>query len=204
MKTIYIPIGSNCFITQYLRTNGLRMEAFPFDWNCSSLKSVYEALNNNFESFLDNIYIGEMTKRFYFEENEKCISDINNLFTHNQFIYPVICKKYSILFPHDYKSIDDKTLESVKEKYKRRIDRFNYYINQDTTTVKVILIYSNIDFILNDWQKSVYNTSGIDVKSLSTNNLIYIDKIKNMYKDKEYISVISFKELKKNTNIKIK
>jgi hypothetical protein len=93
MKNIYIPIGSNCFITQYLRTNGLRMEAFPFDWNCSSLKSVYEALNNNFESFLDNIYIGEITKRFYFEENEKCIYNINNLFTHNEFIYPVICKK---------------------------------------------------------------------------------------------------------------
>ncbi len=193
MENIYIPIGSNCFITQYLRRYGLRMEAFPFDWNCSSLKSVYEALNNNFESFLENIYVGEITKRFYFEENENHISDV---ISHNEFIYPVICKKYLILFPHDYKSIDDKTLESVKEKYKRRINRLNYYINNVGINVKVTLVYSNIDFVLNDWQKSVYNDCGIDIKLLTDNNIIYINKIKNMFKDHDNISVISFEELK--------
>jgi hypothetical protein len=62
------------------------------------------------------------------------------------------------------------------------------------------LIYSNIDFVLNDWQKSVYNESGIDIKSLKDDNIIYVNKIKNMYKDKEHISVISLEELKKNRN----
>lgn len=60
---IYIPIGSNCEVSHILRNNNLRLFAFP-------LKFVYKMLINNFDFFLDNIYIGEKVNRLYFDDNE--------------------------------------------------------------------------------------------------------------------------------------
>ena len=183
---IYIPIGSNCEVSFFLQNNNLRNVAFPFDWNCSSLKSIYEILLNNFDSFLDDIFIGEAVNRLYFEELEQGLTKIDN-----EFIYPVICKKYLILFPHDYKEVDNDALVIVKQKYKRRIERFNTYINRDD--LEIIMIYCNIDFNLNDWQKSVYNKFEIDIQK---ENSIYLDKIKEFYKDKPNIKIISLEEFK--------
>ena len=115
--TIFIPIGSNCEISHYLKRNKLRNYAYPFDWNCSSLEMTYNILNNNFNNFLDDIYIGEPINRLYFDDN-----DDNNLIISKEKIYPVICKKYKILFPHDYNLIDKNNIINIKKKYERRIE----------------------------------------------------------------------------------
>jgi len=189
MKKIYIPIGSNCEIAHYLRNKNIRFEAFPFDWNCASLKSVYELIKNNFEYFLDDCLIGKKIKRLYFFEDEKLIIS-------DEYIYPVICKKYLILFPHDYNNIDYKNLYMIKEKYKRRIERFNNYIRMND--LKIIMVYNNLKFNLNDWQRSVYEDLKININDLQDSNYEYLQKIRDIYKDKN-IAIISLDELKKIT-----
>lgn len=185
---IYIPIGSNCEVSHFLRTNNMRTCAFPFDWNCAPLKSVYNILVNNFDFFLEDIFIGERIHRLYFDDNEHGETKIDN-----EFIYPVICKKYLILLPHDYKSIDEESLVNVKQKYKRRIDRFNNYISR--SDLEIIMVFCNICFNLNEWQKSVYDTFNIDTKLLQMENDIYIDKIKDLYKEKHNIKIISLSDI---------
>lgn len=178
---IYIPIGSNCEISHILRNNNLRLFAFPFDWNCAPLKSVYKMLINNFDFFLDNIYIGEKVNRLCFHDNE------TETKISKDFIYPVICKKYLILLPHDYQSVDEQSLENVKQKYKKRIERRN--------DLEIELIFNNIDFNLNEWQKSVYDKFNIDTELLKKDNEIYIEKIKELYKDHENIKIKSLEEI---------
>ncbi len=187
METIFIPIGSNCSVAYFLRKFNLRHIAFPFDWNCSSLKSIVEVLSNNFEGFLENLFIGEKTNRLYFNEDD------NNLKISNDFIYPIICKKYNILFPHDFNKIDDNALLEVKQKYYKRIQRFNDIISMNN--IKIVLVYSNIDFILNDFQYNVYEQYNFDILTLQNNNKMYIDKILEIYKNKPNISIMSLDEL---------
>jgi len=185
---IYIPIGSNCDISHFLRANNLRFCAFPFDWNCASLQSIYNILINNFNLFLEDIYIGERIHRLYIDDTGQDETNIEK-----EFIYPVICKKYLILLPHDYKSIDNEHLVKIKQKYEKRIERFNNYINNNE--LELIMLYCNINFNLNEWQKSVYNKFNIDTKLLQKDNNIYIDKIKEYYKDKKNITILSFCDL---------
>lgn len=47
-----IPLGINCDISHYLRTNGLRATAFPFDWNVTPIQAAVELIRNDFEKFL--------------------------------------------------------------------------------------------------------------------------------------------------------
>lgn len=108
------------------------------------------------------------------------------------FIYPVICKKYLILLHHDYQSVDEQSLENVKQKYKKRIERFNNYIRRND--LEIVMIFNNIDFNLNEWQKSVYDKFNIDIELLKKDNEIYIERIKELYKDHENIKIKSLEE----------
>jgi hypothetical protein len=184
---IYIPIGSNCEIAHFLKSKNLRFFAFPFDWNCAPLKSIYNLLLNNFDLFLENIFIGERIHRLYFDDNE------TETKIEKDFIYPVICKKYLILFPHDYKSMDHQSLADVKQKYKKRIERFNNTMSNDE--LEIVMVYCNIDFNLNEWQKSVYDKFIIDTELLKKDNDIFIDKIKKFYNYKKNFQIISLEEL---------
>lgn len=110
------------------------------------------------------------------------------------YIYPVICKKYLVLLPHDYKSVDDTALAKVKQMYKSRCERFNSYINSD---LEICLIYCNIDYNLNSWQKSVYAMFSIDISILQKENHFYLGKIKELYKAHSNITVIAFEDYAK-------
>lgn len=91
-NTKFIPIGSNCEISWYLKKINKRIEAYPFDWNCCSLQMLYNVLLNNFSDFLTDIFIGTKVNRMYFDETGE------NLIVSNEEIYPVMCKKYNIIF----------------------------------------------------------------------------------------------------------
>ena len=97
---IYIPIGSNCYTSSYLRKHKMRHIAYPFDWNCASLEMVYNVLINDFEDFLNDIFIGTKINRLYLGDGD------DNLIVSHEKIFPIICKKYNILFPHDFNKID--------------------------------------------------------------------------------------------------
>jgi hypothetical protein len=146
-----------------------------------SFKICIQKLINNFDFFLDNIFIGEKINRLCFHDNE------TETKISKDFIYPVICKKYLILLPHDYQSIDEQSLENVKQKYKKRIERRN--------DLEIVMIFNNIDFNLNEWQKSVYDKFNINIELLKKDNEIYIDKIKDLYKDDKNIQIKSLEEI---------
>jgi hypothetical protein len=187
MKTVYIPIGMNCNTAHYLRSRNLRKDAYPFDWICIPLKMVYEVLSDDFNDILDNIHIGTQVKRMYFDEKD----NNNSLSVIDTYIYPVICQKYNILYPHDYDNVDIETINNVKDKYNRRIQRFRDTLNSDS---KIVLVYCDLNQKLNPWQQSCYTEGGIDHEPLyEAGNQEYIQKIQNLYKN---VSVISLDELK--------
>ena len=185
---IYIPIGSNCYTSHYLRKHNMRHIAYPFDWNCASLEMVYNVLSNNFKDFLNDIFIGTKINRLYFGDED------DNLIVSNETIFPIICKKYNILFPHDFNKIDTVYINKVKNKYKRRIDKF---INLITSDKSIYLIYSNKHFSLNEWQKSVYYEYDPKILEKYTyNNELYLNNIKEHFKNNKNINIISLNELK--------
>jgi len=51
----FISIGSNCRVSEALSRLGLRTVAYPFDWTLASVKSIYEAILNDFGGVCDNI-----------------------------------------------------------------------------------------------------------------------------------------------------
>lgn len=190
---IYIPIGSNCSVATYLRQQNIRKHAYPFDWNCTSLKMFYEMLINDFSGYLDDIFIGTEIKRHYVDND----NDDNEIKVSNEKIYPVICKKYNVLFPHDYVLVDENTCNKVKEKYLRRIQRFRDAINSNE---KICLIYQQSE--LNDWQKSVYHEYCSDPIP-TFENKEYLTKIKDFFSDKPNIQIISLDEAKKLKKINL-
>lgn len=151
---------------------------------------VYNVLSNNFEDFLNDIYIGTKIKRLYFGDNDELIIT-------NETIYPIICKKYNILFPHDYNNIDIEYINKVKNKYQRRISRYINILNNDCIDKNIYLVYFNETFNLNEWQKSVYNEYDTKILENYTNSdECYLTKIKDLYKDRTNVNVISLDELK--------
>ncbi len=185
---VYIPIGTNCLVANFLKQRNLRKHAFPFDWNCTSISSFCDIISNDFDGLLDEIFIGEKTKRMLFEENQ-----INQVKVHDTEIYPVICKKYNILFPHDFDNTDKKTLSEVKNKYSRRIERFRDFVAD--TNNQIVLVY-NVDN-LNDWQKSVYLSYEPDLLKIWNQNLEQITKLKDLFVNKPNVKIISLNELEK-------
>lgn len=193
MENIIIPIGSHCETSDYLRNHNMRKIAYPFDWNCASLEMIYDVLSNDFENFLNDIFIGTQIDRLYFGDDDTHIST-------KEKIFPVICKKYNILFPHDFNKIDANYINKVKNKYKRRIERFKNIINSDKI---IYLVYCNEKFNLNPWQESVYNEYNKKIlEHYNGNNTYFLNKIKELFKDKKNINIISLHELKVMKRVK--
>jgi hypothetical protein len=142
-----VPLGINCAISNYLRAKGLRMTAFPFDWNITPIQSAIELIKNGFSNFLDrnNLIFLPPVYRLLLEENGI------ELVTKNDIVTPTVCTKYSILFPHDFPKFYEENLEVVRTKYSRRIERLNKLLESNT---HIIFIHHNED--LNDWQKEQY------------------------------------------------
>ncbi len=106
-NTIFISLGGACQPAIHLRQNGLRKNAYPFDWINTSAKSLCLLLENDFQNFFDKEHIAEANIPY---SGGKCYMN----------------KRYNILFFHEFKDENDfkNNFEKVKEKYERRIKRF--------------------------------------------------------------------------------
>lgn len=112
-ETLVISIGGACLAALQIFKAGLRKAAYPFDVIFSDLQGVMKAIETDFSFFLDTKYL---TRKF---------------FKNTYHLYNSI---YNFIFPHDMTSKVDTELNinkepekfiNFKEKYKRRIDRFN-------------------------------------------------------------------------------
>lgn len=122
---MFIPFGENCGPATALRSLKLRDFALPFDWVRSTPESLVRAVDDDFKSFHDDLRLSEC--KMY------------------------VTDSYGFQFPHDYPTQsnipnacdDEKTIEHIlaedwmesipaaKEKYARRIERFQSLMNSD-------------------------------------------------------------------------
>jgi hypothetical protein len=138
----YIPITFDCEGANTLRSNGIRENAFPFDWNIAPLHNIYNLIKNNFEGFLDPkslIYSNKPFTHKYDNEYE-----VNNLI-------PVFDTKYGFLFIHDFTL--DNNYDIIYKKYKKRIDYFKHSVKNKENTF--VYCGFNIDYITNIYSKWV-------------------------------------------------
>ncbi|HEB7545865.1 DUF1796 family putative cysteine peptidase [Campylobacter coli] len=223
INTIFIPIGSNCEVSWFLQKNGLRKQAFPFDWSVTPMESVMKILNyivnlkNNFtyehffkdSKILDEIWEGVQmlkednliflppTKRLLFANDTDSPKLIDEIIT------PVFCKKYNILYPHDFSYKGEGDLKMVQTKYKRRFERLvKSLIFQD---YNIIFLYNTSP--LNEWQRGQYEIAKRYIAdNLEINfNLKFDDvsKLSSKYKISSLYSLSEFKHEYKNYLSKI-
>ena len=170
---ILIPIGRKCNVANTLRKYQLRKHAYPFDWNIVQISTALELIKNRFKDFLSGenlIFLPPIKGRPLNEKNE-LVTNNDGTFLWTSRI-PVICKKYNMLFPHDFseKGIDD--LPIIKEKYSRRISRLLKKIDKGED---ILLLYD--DGVLDKKNEAypLYKSAGRDL-----NNLFLTDNFLSM------------------------
>ncbi len=165
---ILIPIGRTCNIACTLRKYHIRQQAYPFDWTVVPISTALELIENRFKDFLsveNLIFLPPIKGRHLNEKNELVTNNDGSILWTS--IMPVICKKYNMLFCHDFseKGVDD--LPIIKEKYSRRISRLLKKIDKGED---IVFLY---DTYIYKEQYPIYKSAGIDLKNiLSTNNFL--------------------------------
>ena len=178
----------NCVVTSTLKNKNIRTQAYPFDWQVTSMQSFYNVCLNNFKNLLDDIWVGEKIKRLHIAE------DIQNPKILDDYIYPVICKKYNILFPHYFRDIDDKSINNVKDKMHKRIKSFCTSLKNNNIKKKFIYNFDK----LNPWQQSCFRLCGVDtdIFSIKMNNM-YLNKATQLFSNQnvEFVSLNNLQTL---------
>ena len=170
---ILIPIGRKCDVANTLRGYHLRKQAYPFDWNVVTISTALELIENRFKDFLSEenlIFLPPIKGRPLNEKNELVTNNDGSILWTLRI--PVICKKYNMLFSHDFseKGIDD--LPIVKEKYSRRISRLLKKIDNGED---ILFLYD--DGIIDKKNESypLYKSASIDLTNLLlTDNFLSI------------------------------
>lgn len=107
IEPLFVSLGSWCNVAGHLKVSGLRIAAFPFDWILTiDCEKFLEIFLTDFKYFLDDNYLslknGQIFNYYY---NLQCPHEITN--------DDIVNKK-----------TPEQLLETFKEKYRRRINRF--------------------------------------------------------------------------------
>lgn len=130
MKEEYISLGRDCCIAYHLQRLGKKKKSYPFDWLLvKNIDAVYSLIENDFRDFLDPKYLQYKNniRESFLVNDEKIENNVNLLRVTNI--------KYKINFLHDFSSKDVDELETVTEKYNRRINRF-YTVMRNENIIK--------------------------------------------------------------------
>lgn len=123
----YISLGGDCYVAMDLEKLSLKDASYPFDWVGSSWKGVEKCLETGFDGFLkyESLY-----------QTKTRLSTYTNI-------------ELDIAFPHDFNKKEslEAQLDSVSEKYKRRIDRFFTSISEPTLFFRYILYNSEMRYM---------------------------------------------------------
>lgn len=105
-KYLLISLGHNCYVSWTFRKIGLQGPSFPLDWvNSFSFSGVFDFINDSSSSFVKQLEPCKPTS----EEKDSKI---------------MYSPKYHFRLPHEFDLDADKSLDSIAEMYKRRIERF--------------------------------------------------------------------------------
>ncbi len=164
---VFVPIGCDCSVAWYLRNNGYRQYAFPFDWTVVPIQSAIQLINNRFKDFLniDNLIFLEPTNRFLFKENGIDVEMTEDIIT------PVYDSKYNIMYVHDFSQKGKQEYGLVREKYNKRVNKLMGLLNEKNT--KIYFIYNNI--CINEWQELQYTKIDREFIKLKTHEISKLD-----------------------------
>ena len=143
-----ISLDSACAPALNLRNLNLRLEAYPFDWTVSPFNSLYNALLDDFKHFLT-----ELAMR---PDGQGVIDYYGIHYTHD---WPTVHSPHIDALNADFIgncalfSAWQNALPLVREKYRRRIDRFRnaclsankvFFIRSDDTTREESILLRNL------------------------------------------------------------
>ena len=165
-KKPLIPTGHKCTVAETLRKYHLRKTAFPFDWNVLSISTALELIQNRFADFLEIknlVALSPIKGRYINNQNElERKRDGSIKWTT---ITPVICRKYNILFPHDFSENGLEDLTAVKCKYDRRINRLLKLIDNKQN---LVFLYDNKG--IHKEHYDLFRSADIDFKKIESND----------------------------------
>lgn len=128
-----------------------------------------------------NLIYNPTSFRQYFDENGTVLEK------RDQVITPVLCKKYNMLFPHDFGEKAKEEFETVKAKYQIRIERFKEKV---LNKQNIILVY-NVDN-LNPWQIEQYNIAKLEIPKITHRATYRKNRISNIkYLDFEEFRILA-------------
>lgn len=124
-------LGEACFISSALKNNNLRMFSGPFDWMYgASFKTRCDMLENKFKNYFNK----DDFEFLYYRENNEMAAYRN--------------KKSGMVYNHDFRSDlpFDYMFDSIKEKYKRRIDRLLSTLERSKSA---LIVYGDLSDTIN-------------------------------------------------------
>lgn len=181
MYKYVISLGFFCSVASELKRIDLRSMSGPFDWVISDLSGVLMLIQQRFTDFLNPQYL---------EQNKE---------------YPYILtnQKYKIDFYHDFSPEEplSEQIQSVTEKYTRRINRFYEAIRQPTLFIRYIHDQKEYDWLIQHDEEVVgllkqfnkFNTilfvgnTDLEIRPLSTLNIYLVEKDKGDTVAREFL-----------------
>ncbi|MCR5799068.1 MAG: papain-like cysteine peptidase [Lachnospiraceae bacterium] len=126
-----ISLGWFCGTASAMSKYGLRSISGPFDWYFSDLKAVITQMNIDFEDFLDRERLEVL------EDNPTRFSD----------------SKYGFLFFHEIKKNLDTDYTDIKNKYDRRIRRFQELTQEPTLFLRAVRSPEEKGYIVKEYEE---------------------------------------------------
>jgi hypothetical protein len=150
-----VPLGVNCAAAHFLRRQQLRKTAYPFDWIVSPISSVAALLDDSFLDYFNEVnfeYLPVVNRTLYNEDGSA-------LEVSEGLVTPVICKKYKLLFPHDFSDDASEEFDRIKGKYSRRVERLHTLLRSKG---KLLFIVNFGPDEVNQWQLDQYRLAGVE------------------------------------------
>lgn len=127
-----ISLGWFCSVALELERFGLRNSSQPFDWLLTDYESLIDCIKNDFANFLEyeNLMQYDTNPAFYYDNY------------------------YKIHFYHDFHACIplSEQLRAVKDRYKRRIERFMSDIRKPSLLIRYIEDQAEADYINSNFE----------------------------------------------------
>lgn len=172
---IFISLGCDCSVSYQLRRLGLqKCGSLPFDWiRVDNLGNIVEILENKFDGFadIDMMEIKKQNDTFINFDCEK--SDCENIKS--------LCKlkhnKYKFIMPHEFINMDLDII-NFKNKYDRRIKRFNNICFDEKIKKNFIILVNNDKelYKIKLLQETLlaYKCINFNIKIINNNNYLHL------------------------------
>jgi hypothetical protein len=159
-----IPIGEDCSVALLLKELEIRKASYPFDWITCSFSSAINLINNNFEDFINPMYLVRDKRE-----------------THQHVFHNIL---YNIGFFHDFNQMDEleEQCTAVKQKYDRRIERFYENLRNGCTLLR-LSTNSNMMYV---YDENKYDIDSMLISYNINNKLIIcntLDEIREYLKE---------------------